>query len=347
MSNLRIIGLFVGLIGLLATIRVYRGPRWKRLNFILFGFFSIAIIAVSLNPDIVNIAAGMLAIRDVQMGRIITLIIFSNILLWFAVLYYKNKLDRQSHQFDMLIRHLGREKVKPMIGSAFYDCGIIIVIPAYNEAENLKVLLNDIPKEIQGNKINVVVVDDGSTDKTVEVVTEAGCFVLSNGVRRGGGAALRLGYDIAKDTTAQIIVTMDADCQHNPTDISNIVEPLLEDKCDFVIGSRILGHWEKDNRFRFMGLYFFNLVLNLLLKERITDCSSGFRAFKVKLLDSIVLKEDQFHTSELIIDAAKKGARIKEVPITISCRNYGQSKKGNDWKYGLNFARTIIKTWWR
>ena len=92
MSNPRIIGLFVGLIGLLATIRVYRGPRWKRLNFILFGFFSIAIIAVSLNPDIVNIAAGMLAIRDVQMGRIITLIIFSNILLWFAVLYYKNKL---------------------------------------------------------------------------------------------------------------------------------------------------------------------------------------------------------------------------------------------------------------
>lgn len=106
MSNLRLTGLIVGLFGLLMTFRVYRGPRWKRLNFVLLGTFSIAIIAVSVNPDIVNIAAGMIAMKKVYMGKIITLLIFSNIALWFFFLYYKAKADNHSYQFELLIRHL-------------------------------------------------------------------------------------------------------------------------------------------------------------------------------------------------------------------------------------------------
>lgn len=94
-------------------------------------------------------------------------------------------------------------------------------------------------------------------------------------------------------------------------------------------------------------MHFFNLIINILLKTKITDCSSGFRAFKIDLLNSVILKEDQFHTSELIIDAVKKGIRIAEVPITISKRSRGRSKKGRDWSYGVNFAKTILKAWWR
>lgn len=347
MSSLRIIGLIIGIFGLVLTLRVYRGRRWRRLNFVLSGIFSLSIIAICLNPDLLNRAAGMLALQQEERGRILTLLIFSSIGLWFLLIYHRTKLDGYKHQFDLLVRYLGHEKAKPLIDANTSNIEIIVVMPAYNEAENLKNLLEEMPLEIQDKKVGVVVVDDGSTDETVKIVEQAGYLAVRSGIRRGSGAALRLGYDIAKDLGAKIAITMDADGQHNPKEIQRLVEPILQDKCDFVIGSRILGSWEKDNKLRFIGLHFFNLIINILLKTKITDCSSGFRAFKVDLLNSVILKEDQFHTSELIIDAVKKGIRIAEVPITISKRSHGQSKKGKNWKYGLNFAKTILKTWWR
>ena len=85
----------------------------------------------------------------------------------------------------------------------------------------------------------------------------------------------------------------------------------------------------------------------LKILSRITDPSSGFRAFNLDVLSSVYLYEDQYHTSELIINAAKKGISIGEVPITIHRRKYGKSKKGKDWKYGFHFSKTIVKSWWR
>jgi hypothetical protein len=347
MSNLRIIGLIIGIVGLFLTFRIYRGPKWRRLNFVLFGIFSLSLIAVSINPNLVNIVAGMLALRQEHRGRILTLLIYSNLLLWFLLLYFKTKLDDYRHQFDLFVRNLGYEEVKPVLEKEIKGKEIIVIIPAHNEAKNLRELLKNVPDRIGNKKIGVVVVDDGSIDETTQVAKEAGYLVVRNKIRRGGGAALRLGYDVIKDIKPEIVVTMDADGQHNPQEIERLVNPILQDRYDFVIGSRILGEWEKDNRFRFVGLHIFNFIINLLLRTKVTDCSSGFRAFKVDLLKSVTLKEDQFHTSELIIDAAKKGIRIGEVPITILKRKHGRSKKGRDWKYGLNFAKTILKTWWR
>jgi hypothetical protein len=85
----------------------------------------------------------------------------------------------------------------------------------------------------------------------------------------------------------------------------------------------------------------------VLLGKKITDPSSGFRAFRMAAMASIQLQEDQYHTSELIIEAVKKGLRIGEVPITILKRKFGKSKKGKDLAYGFHFARIIVKTWWR
>ncbi len=88
-------------------------------------------------------------------------------------------------------------------------------------------------------------------------------------------------------------------------------------------------------------------MVSVLLGKKITDPSSGFRAFRMEAMASIRLHEDQYHTSELIIEAVRKGLRIGEVPITILKRKYGKSKKGKDLAYGFHFARIIIKTWWR
>jgi glycosyltransferase involved in cell wall biosynthesis len=247
-------------------------------------------------------------------------------------------------QFDQLVRKLGLgsfeitpEKIKP----------IMVVIPAYNEAENLRYLLPKIPAKINGLDVDVLVIDDGSTDQTKQIVQGHGHTVVSNMINRGGGAALRLGYDILKKAGGNICVTMDADGQHQPEEIETLVLPIIKDEYDIVIGSRILGTREKDNPIRAAGVRIFAAIVSSLLGKRITDPSSGFRAFKMEKIKNIDLYEDQYHTSELIIDAVKKGLRVKEVPISILKRKYGRSKKGRDLIYGFHFARIIVKTWWR
>jgi glycosyltransferase involved in cell wall biosynthesis len=205
-----------------------------------------------------------------------------------------------------------------------------------------------IPRQIEGIEIGALVVDDGSDDDTFAIASEANNIcVVKNIINRGGGAALRLGYDILQKAGVRYCITMDADGQHKPEEIRNLLLPILENKYDCVIGSRILGDREKSNWLRITGVYFFGRIVSILLGKKITDPSSGFRAFRMEAMASIQLYEDQYHTSELIIEAVKKGLRIGEVPITILKRKYGKSKKGKDIAYGFHFARIIIKTWWR
>ena len=344
MSGLRITGLIIGLIGLISTFLVYRGPKWKRLNFIFFSLVNISLIAITINPNVVNFLRDLLALQQYQYGRILALLIITNVILMFFSLYTASKLENLRLQFDQLVRKLGlgfletaSKNLKP----------IMIVIPAYNEAENLRYLLPMIPAKIRDTEVGVLVVDDGSEDETRQVVNEHNQFIVSNPINRGGGAALRLGYDILKNSDAAICVTMDADGQHRPEDIEALVSPIIKNEYDVVLGSRVLGSREKDDPLRIAGVHVFSAIISSLLGKRITDPSSGFRAFKMDKIKGIDLYEDQYHTSELTIDAVKKGLRVKEVPITILKRKFGKSKKGKDLVYGLNFARIIIKTWWR
>jgi len=347
MSNLRIVGFIVGIIGLTATFIIYRGPKWKRGNFVLFTLFNLSLIIVCLNPDVVNFIRDMLALKTSQRGRIIALLIISNIFLFFYSIYTNSKLDKYQLQFDQLVRSLGADNLQESADVFEKINPIMVVIPAFNEAENLKEILPRFPDRINGMEIGVLVIDDGSEDDTSSVVSQADFFLVRNPINRGGGAALRLGYDIIKKAKGQICVTMDADGQHRPEEIERLVLPILNDQYDFVIGSRILGHREKDSVVRLAGVHIFGALISSLLGKKITDPSSGFRAFKMDAMESIHLYEDQYHTSELIIEAVKKGLRIGEVPITILKRKYGKSKKGKDWVYGLHFARIIFKTWWR
>jgi hypothetical protein len=126
-----------------------------------------------------------------------------------------------------------------------------------------------------------------------------------------------------------------------------LLKSLLNNESDIVIGSRRLGKNMSKSKFRYSGLKLFNFIISRLLKEKISDCSSGFRAFRTEVIKGINLREAQYQSTELIIEAVKKGYRIQEVPITIRERMYGQTKKGTNFKYGLNFTKVILKTWWR
>ena len=300
-----------------------------------------------INPNIVNFLRDALSLKEKQYGRIIALLIVANIFLVFFSFYTRSKIENIRLQFDGFVRSIARsgfekngevfKKIKP----------IMVLIPAYNEAENLRDVLPRILKRIDAHEVGVLLIDDGSEDNTAEVALEHGVLVISSPINRGGGAALRAGYDVLKSAGTDICVTMDADGQHQPEEMEKLVRPITEGRYDLVIGSRVLGCSEKDSYFRLIGVYFFSFVISILLGKKITDPSSGFRAYAMDGLEDMNFYEDQYHTSELIINAVRKGKRIGEVPIAIRRRRFGKSKKGKDWVYGLNFARTIIKTWWR
>ena len=347
MSNLRLIGLLVGIIGLITTFLVYRGARWKRANFLFFSLFNLFLITITINPASINFLRDMLALEDQQRGRLLALLILSNIFLLFFTFYSKSRIENLRIQFDRLVRSMGVVALEKAAQLSGRIKPIMVVIPAYNEADNLAHLLASMPDAIDDMDVGVLVVDDGSEDATRSVAEEHGGLAVSNPINRGGGAALRLGYDILKNSNARICVTMDADCQHRPEDMAALVRPILAGDYEFVIGSRVLGQREKDSLLRITGVYLFGGLISLLLGKKITDPSSGYRAFDLRIMSSIDLHEDQYHTSELIIEAVRTGIRIGEKPVTIMRRKYGKSKKGRDLKYALNFTRAIVKAWWR
>jgi hypothetical protein len=342
---LRIVGVLFGAALVLWTFGRFRAHLIRRGEFLLTFLLGAALIVVAVVPDSVNIVVGILSLEDKQFGRLVALLILSNLLLWSLVLSMRNRESRWNVQFDLLVRKLARERLAAEGSPKTSE--IMVIMPALNEEENLAQVLPRVPKTINGHPISVLVVDDGSTDGTAEVTRRQGYLVISNPINRGGGAALRLGYDIAAAGGSHIVVTMDSDGQHLPEEIHLLVEPILRGDADFVIGSRVLGVREKDSAVRWIGIHVFNAIINLLAGTKITDCSSGFRAFRVDSLQRLLLLQDQFHTAELIIDAARKGIRVSEAPITVLRRFSGESKKGRNWTYGLNFTKTVFKTWLR
>jgi glycosyltransferase involved in cell wall biosynthesis len=224
---------------------------------------------------------------------------------------------------------------------------VLVLIPAYNEAENVGSVLGRISREVCGLETTVLVIDDGSRDQTTKAAREAGALAIRSPANRGGGAALRAGFDIGAQLGSEIVVTMDADGQHDPAEMEGLVQPIVDDRYDFVIGSRIIGARENDSTVRLAGIHFFNAVIRLLTTANVTDCSNGYRALRLAALERLELRQDQYHTSELIIEAAKKGVRIGEAPVTVRRRLSGESKKGRNWFYGMSFAKTIFKTWLR
>ncbi len=282
-----------------------------------------------------------------QFTRLIAILILSNLGLWLLVIYTRIRWSHHPVQFDQLVRNLGVSDFDRRYPEMKTLPPVVVVIPAYEEEGNIGVMLGKMPEKVCDLPLAVLVIDDGSPDDTAREAAEAGALVVSSAMNRGGGAALRMGFDIARQHGAEIVVTMDADGQHLPDELPRLVEPVLRREFDIVIGSRLLGERESDSAVRYVGIHVFNWLIRLLTSVRISDCSNGYRAFRVETLARLVLRQDQFHTSELIIEAAKKGIAIGEAPVTVMRRMSGESKKGRDLSYGLSFARTVLKTWWR
>ena len=226
---------------------------------------------------------------------------------------------------------------------------LAIVIPAYNEEPTVAGVVAEIPREAAGLKLEVIVVVDGARDATASKAAGAGALVCDVPVNRGQGAALRLGYWLARARGARVIATIDADGQYEPDEIGRVVAPILEDRADFVSGSRRLGAELTTDRVRHLGVLVFGALISVLVRHRITDPACGIRAMRSEVTADVVLEQPQYQASELMISAALHGYRLAEVPTTMRDRGVHATgtKKGGNFGYGVRFARAALRTWMR
>jgi glycosyltransferase involved in cell wall biosynthesis len=195
----------------------------------------------------------------------------------------------------------------------------------------------------------VIVVVDGAKDATAATASSAGALVCDVPVNRGQGAALRLGYWLARARGAQVIATIDADGQYEPLELARVVEPILAGRADFVSGSRRLGAELTTDRVRHLGVLVFGTLISILVRQRITDPACGIRAMRAEVTAAVTLEQPQYQASELMISAALNGFRLAEVPTTMRDRGIHATgtKKGGNFGYGVRFARAAVHTWWR
>jgi glycosyltransferase involved in cell wall biosynthesis len=224
---------------------------------------------------------------------------------------------------------------------------VVVVIAAYEEEASIGGVLDELPAEACGLPVSCIVVVDGDTDRTAAVASEHGAHVCVFPVNRGHGAALRVGYALARVVGARFIVTTDADGQYRGSDVEPVLEPVVAGDADFSIGSRWLGRQETTDPIRRLGSRFFARLATVLTGQRMTDTSSGLRAMTAAVTEAVTLRQPQYQTSELLMEALGKGFRVVEVPMTMRKRTHGKTKKGWWAFYGPRYARVMVSTWLR
>lgn len=215
---------------------------------------------------------------------------------------------------------------------------VFIVIPAYNEGKVIASVIASVKKE--GFK-NIIVVDDGSSDKTFEEAKKTGVIVLRHILNRGKGAAVKTGIEYAKLKKADVVVTIDADGQHNPKDIKKLVDA-LDKKTDVVLGSRFLNKKNKLPLFNRLANFFANFLVWVVYGLYVSDSQSGFRAYSKKALNLIeIYSYDYDFESRVIYEIAWHKLAYKEVPIDVFYTSYSLSKKHK--QNLINGIKTFLK----
>jgi len=225
---------------------------------------------------------------------------------------------------------------------------LVVLIPAYNEESNIEKAVLSIPRKVRGvDTVKVLVVDDGSTDKTAELALNGGADkIVSHKTNLGVGAAFMTGIKNTILMGADIVVTIDADSQFDSNQIPELIVPILNNQFDVVVGSRFInGAPENIPRIKFFGNKVFTKIVSWLVGQKFTDTQTGFRAYSKETLPNISITNDFTYTQEVLIDLKFKGLQIGEIPVSVS---YDEKRKSKVVKsifgYSIRALSIIIKT---
>ncbi|MBU1854169.1 MAG: glycosyltransferase family 2 protein, partial [Nanoarchaeota archaeon] len=201
---------------------------------------------------------------------------------------------------------------------------VFVVIAAFNEDKSIVKVISALKKF---GYTNIVVVDDGSSDKTFDVVFDSGVFVLRHFINRGQGAALQTGIDFALSLGADFIVTFDADGQHHVEDIERLLKPVINGYCEVSLGSRFLKKDSNTPFIRRLVLKVGIMIVWLMYGIKLSDSHNGFRVFSRCAAQKIRITSDRMeHASQIVEDIHKKNISFREVPVTITYTNYSLQK---------------------
>jgi glycosyltransferase involved in cell wall biosynthesis len=216
---------------------------------------------------------------------------------------------------------------------------ILAALPALNEEATIAVVLAGIPREIGGHPVWVLVVDDGSTDRTAELARAAGAFVISHGRKMGLGDAFRTMLGFAREGGYHFLATIDADGQFDPGHLPVLAAPVLSGQFDFATASRFADPslTPRMPRLKRMGNRWVARLVSRLSGVGVKDATCGFRFYGPRALDKVSCLSRFTYTQEVVIDLAMKGMRIREVPLSIRGeRASGKSRiAGNLWRYAV------------
>ncbi len=343
---IRAIGGLFGLFLMISAARRYRRHDTSRLNLIITGLVSLALIALAVVPPAFHPLFDALRFKQGNNNQLVAALVFAVFILFGLILRNTSSVDENAATLRLLIQALTVGTFDTSEADHLPPGALVVVMPAHNEAENIGAVLASMPRVVEGLPVATLVIDDASEDGTSDAARKEGALVARLPIRRGQGMALRVGYDIGLKLGATAIASLDADGQHDPDELPLVVGPIVRGEADMVVGSRMLGLFEKESHVRHLGMYLLSGIVSLLHGERITDVSSGFRATSADLMRRLELEQDQY-SSEILVEALRHHARIKEVPITVQARASGTSKKPGSFKYGYRFTKVIFQTWLR
>jgi hypothetical protein len=344
LSALRILG--IGLAACLVAFAVWRRSALRNGDVLVVLTAALALLVVSAT-DLLDAVLSFFSFERGGGGRILGLAVFAIVVLFALTMRSLVQNGRIERKLSATLEGIAWDEFRAAgLPERFRD-RVAVVIPAYNEEDNIGAVLPRIPASVCGVGTAVLVLDDGSRDRTGDIAREHGAAVARHVTNLGGGAALRTGYRLMSDSGAKLVVTLDADGQHLPEEMSRLVQPVLDGEVDVAHGSRVLGHAEPNHFSRELGIVFFNRVVSLITRTKVTDCSNGYRAVRSTVLPQLVLRQEQFHTSEFMIEAIKRGVPAVEVPVTVVSRLHGHSKKPAVLRYGIGFTNAIMRAWLR
>lgn len=228
---------------------------------------------------------------------------------------------------------------------------IIVIVPAYNEEKTIQEVINRMPKfDDAGIELKVVVVDDGSSDLTGKLAREAGATVLTHAKNQGLGKTFRDGLTYCFENNADVMVNIDADLQYDPQDIRKLIQPILDDKADFVTADRFKSEDGKLVRpanmpkIKFWGNQQMTKLVNSLAGSNVGDASSGFRAISCEAILNLNLSGKYTYTHETILDLGYKGLRLESIPINVKYFPDRKSRvASNLFAYGARTLNIIVR----
>ncbi|MFH1593037.1 MAG: glycosyltransferase family 2 protein [Candidatus Woesearchaeota archaeon] len=222
---------------------------------------------------------------------------------------------------------------------------IVVSIPAFNESETISKVLMEIKEVMHKSNYNfdILVVDDGSKDETAKLAKEAGAIVYSHPYNHGLAKAFKTEIQESLKLDADLIVHTDADGQYLAKDIPRLIEEIKEGY-DLVLGNRFTGGIEKMPFLKKLGNKAFSKAISKIIKFKVGDCQTGFRAFTRKVAEEIEIVSDHTYTQEQIIKSVRQGFKIKEIPTYFAERIGGRSRlMKNPFQYAFNAWKNIIR----